>query len=82
MRQEFGQAADGMGDDSRKDILKPGERIDSDPLAGCHEAPEDRCRAAIVIAAKEHPVVSADRDAADSALGGVIIDLQGVDREC
>jgi hypothetical protein len=65
-----------VGGDAREDIFEPGEGIDADPLARCHETPQHSSGVAAMVAAKEHPVVAADSHTADGALGSVVIDLQ------
>ena len=76
MRQELGKLGDGMGGDAREDVFKPGERIDSDPLAGGHETPEHGSGLATLVAAEEDPVISTDGHTADGALGMIIVDLE------
>jgi len=60
VRQQLGKLGDGMGGDSGEDVFKPGERIDSDPLAGCHETAEHGSGLATLVAAEEYPVISTD----------------------
>src|ERR1700688_4940649 len=56
--------------------LNQAKGFDTNPLARRRETPEDRGRFAALVAAEEHPVVAANRHAADVALGGIIIDAQ------
>src|SRR5690242_348088 len=76
VRQEFGDAGDGMGRDTRQDVLQPGEGIDRDPLARCDEASEHRRRPATSVAAEKRPVVATDCDPPDRTLGGVVVNLE------
>ena len=57
-------------------ILEPGVGIDSHALTRGHETAQYCCRVAALVAAKEDPVVAADRDAANAPLGAVVVDLQ------
>src|SRR5260370_39101888 len=65
-----------MGGDAGQDGLEQSEGIDTNPLAGSHEAPQYRGRRAALVTAKEYPVVAAYCHAADRALRGVIVDFQ------
>src|ERR1700674_4441891 len=76
VRQKLSDPCDGMGSDAGKDVLKPGEGFDTNPLARGREAPQNRSRFAALVAAEEHPVIASNRHAADIALGGIIIDAQ------
>ena len=76
MRQEFAQPGDGMVGDASQDVFEPSIGIDAGALTGGHEAPQHCGRLAVLVAAKEHPVIAADRHTADGALGGVVVDLQ------
>ena len=70
--QQLGEPGNGMGGDAGEDVLEPTEGIDSSTLAGSHETPQHRGGLATFIAAKEYPVVAANGNAADRALGGVM----------
>ena len=76
VRQKLRNPCDGMGSDAGKDVLKPGEGFDTNPLARGREAPQNRSRFAALVAAEEHPVIASHRHAADIPFGGIIIDAQ------
>jgi hypothetical protein len=73
VRQKFGKPSDGVIGDAGEDVLEPGEGFDSDALTGGYEAAQHGGCLAAEIAAKEYPVVTTDRYAANRALGGVIV---------
>ena len=76
MRQELGKTADWMGGQAREDIRKPSKRIDSDPLARCHETPEHGSSHAAVVAVEKDLVVAPDGQTTDRALGSIVVDLE------
>ena len=57
-----------MGGDAGKDIVKPREGIDADPLTGCGKAAKDSRGATAVVTPKEDPVVPTDSDSANALL--------------
>src|SRR5215471_7683516 len=68
VRKEFREARYGMGGDAGKDIVKPREGIDADPLTGCGKAAKDSRGATAVVTPKEDPVVPTDSDSANALL--------------
>ena len=76
VRKKLGKSGNRMGSDAGEDVFEPGEGVDTNPLTRGQKAPQHRGRVAAMVAAKEDPVVAANRDTANGTLGGVIIDLQ------
>ena len=74
VREEFVEAVEGLVVEAAEDVGEPGARVDADELAGAGEAAEDGGGVAAGDAAEESPVVTADGDAEQRALGGVVVD--------
>ena len=76
MRQKVVELGDRIIGDALEHIAEPGERINAEKLAGSDKAAEHGCGLTSVIATEEGPVVAADGNAAQSPLGGVVVDGQ------
>ena len=76
MRQELVQLGDRTIGNAREHIVEPGEGIHFHQLARSNEASKDRRCFAAAIAAEKGPVGTAHGKAAQSSLGGVVIDGQ------
>ena len=74
MWQQFIEPGEGKLADAREHIAKPGERIDLHQLAGSYKAAEDSRGPAAAIAAEEGPVGAAHGEAAQGALGVIVVD--------
>jgi len=74
LRQEFVQLGDRMIGDARENIAEPGERVHFHQFARSDEASQDRRGLAAAVAAEKGPVGTAHGKAAQSSLGGVVID--------
>jgi len=65
-----------MNADALKDVANILEWIDVEAFACGGDAHQDRSRAAAIVAAKKGPVPPSNRNAAQAALGAVVIDFQ------
>lgn len=74
--QELIELADRRGRDAGQDVAEIGERINPMPLTGGDETEQDGGGAAAVVRAAEEPVLAAEGHAAQSVLGGVVVDGQ------
>src|ERR1035438_8998245 len=74
--EQFAQSLLGMATDAFEDVAEVGKGIDVEPLAGGDEAGQHGGGAPTLVAAVEHPILSAHRDSTQAALGAVVIDLQ------
>jgi hypothetical protein len=66
----------GMVGDAVDGVAQPGFGIDLVELGGLDEAVDGGGAVAALIGAGEQPVLAADGDAAQRALGGVVVDLE------
>ena len=74
MRQEFVQLSDRMIGDVREHIVEPCEGVHFHQLARSDEASQYRRGFAATVAAEKGPIGTAHGKAAQSSLGGVVID--------
>ena len=74
--QQFSKPGLGMAADACEDIVQVSEGIAPQPLRGGDQAREHGRGVTAVVTAIKHPVFSAYRDAAQAALGTIIVNLQ------
>ena len=74
--EEVLQAVDRVCADALEDVSQVGERIDAQVFACGGETGEDGGGPSAIVAAVKHPVFAPNRNAAQAALGSVVVDLQ------
>lgn len=74
MGQELIKLLNGVFSDLREHVLEPRERIDPHQFASGHKTPQNRGRLPTTFAAYKEPVFPANRYAAQTSLGAIVVD--------
>src|ERR1035437_7632900 len=71
--QQFSQPGLGMAADACEDIAQVSEGIETQPLRGGDQAGQHGGGPATIVTAIERPIATTDSDAAEAALGAVVV---------
>jgi hypothetical protein len=74
MGQELIKLLNGVFSDLREHVLEPRERIDLHQCAGGHKTPQNRRRFPTTFTAYKELVFTANRYAAQTSLGAIVVD--------